>query len=380
MRIDLLRRGLLAATSAVAVGPFILPRRARAAGDDIVVGQIGPFTGTPVPGAAEIRQGLQAALAQANAAGGLRGRRIALFELDDGFSEDGFVRRFAEALKRRPVALLSPLGTSAVQRLLDDRLLDAADVVVLNAVPGAESLRSPGHPRLFHIRAGDRQQVERIIRHAGTVGVTGMAVVYQDVSIGTTGLAVAEQVAGELGMRLFALRVPADGAGLAEVAARAAAGAAQSALVLGSPRFGAECIVALRKAGLHHALYALSYVSPALIRQLDAGAARGVALAQVYPNPNGNRMALQGQFQAAMQRHGAAGPYSAFQMEGYITARVLAEGLRRATDLSPAGLARALRAMGDVDLGGYRVNFTRDNLGSSFVDIAVINGAGRLVY
>jgi branched-chain amino acid transport system substrate-binding protein len=59
---------------------------------------------------------------------------------------------------------------------------------------------------------------------------------------------------------------------------------------------------------------------------------------------------------------------------------VLTEGLRRTRDVTPAGLARALRAMGDCDLGGYRVNFARDNVGSSFVDIAVISGDGRLMY
>ena len=32
------------------------------------------------------------------------------------------------------------------------------------------SRHSPGHPRLFHIRAGDKQQIEKIVRHARTLG------------------------------------------------------------------------------------------------------------------------------------------------------------------------------------------------------------------
>jgi branched-chain amino acid transport system substrate-binding protein len=81
-----------------------------------------------------------------------------------------------------------------------------------------------------------------------------------------------------------------------------------------------------------------------------------------------------------MKRGGVAAPFTAFHLEGFVTARVLAEGLRRTRDVTPAGLARSLRGMGDVDLGGYRVDFSRDNVGSSFVDIAVINGDGRLMY
>ena len=374
MPFELTRRQVLAAGGAVLAPP------AWAAGEDLVVGQIGPFTGMPAHDAPELNQGIKAAFAQLNAAGGVNGRRLSLFELDDGYKDDGFVRQFAEALKRRPVALLAPVGTRSIQRLLDDRLLDQADTVVLNAVPGADALRHPGHAKLFHIRAGDRQQVTRIVRHAVTLGIRHLTVVYQDVPIGQSGLAAATQVAAEVGVKLTAVKAGSEPEPLTDGARRAMAADAQSALVLGSPRFAAQAIVALRQAGLVKSVYALSYVSPALIQQFGESAARGVALAQVYPNPNGSTKALQHAFQAAMKRAGMNGPHTAFQLEGYVTARVLAEGLRRARDMSPSGLARSLRAMGDVDLGGYHVDFSRGNVGSSYVDIAVINGDGRLTY
>ncbi|MCC7098869.1 MAG: ABC transporter substrate-binding protein, partial [Rubrivivax sp.] len=52
----------------------------------------------------------------------------------------------------------------------------------------------------------------------------------------------------------------------------------------------------------------------------------------------------------------------------------------RAGDSSAEGLAKALRAMGEYDLGGYRVNFARNNIGSNFVDIGVVNAEGTLNY
>lgn len=370
------RRGVLAGGMAAAIA---LPRLGRAAGPDIVIGQIGPFTGMPAPDATHLHQGVKAALAQINAAGGVNGRPLALFALDDGYKDDGFARQFDEAMKRRPVALLAPVGTRSIQRMLQDKLLDGSDVVVLDAIPGAESLRNPGHPRLFHVRAGDRQQVEGIVRHAVTLHSARIAVVYQDVPIGQSGMAAAQEVAAGLGARLLPVRV-AGSDQLADAAARAMAGQPQCALLLGAPRFAADGVAALRQAGLGGLIYALSYVPAALVRQVAGGAARGVALAQVCPNPNGATMALQRAFQSAMKGTGDAGPYGAFHFEGYITARVLAEGLRRAPEATPAGLARALRAMGEYDLGGYRVNFAKSNVGSSFVDIAVIDGSGQLMY
>ena len=101
-------------------------------------------------------------------------------------------------------------------------------------------------------------------------------------------------------------------------------------LVLGSPRFAAEGIAALRQAGYARSVYALSYVSPALVKRLADSGARGVALAQIFPSPNGSKTQLQLAFQRAMKGQGVQAPYTAFQLEGYVTGRVLAEGLRNA--------------------------------------------------
>lgn len=375
MRHPLQRRRLLAAAAATVA----LPRLARAAGEPIVVGQVAPFTGIPAQDAPELNRGIHAAVAQINAAGGIAGRPLEFFELDDGYDANTFVRQFGEAMKRRPVALLAPVGSRAIQRLLDDRLLDAHDTVVLDAVPGAESLRNPGHPRLFHVRASDQQQVECIFRHARTMGVARMAVLQQDAPIGVSGLAAARKVADALGTTLVVVPTAGDAPRLADAAARAAASVPQSTLVLGAPRFVAEAIAALRAAGETKFVYALGYVSPAQVAKLGP-AGRGVALSQVCPDPNGATSALQHAFQSAMQRSGVAGPYSTFHFEGYITTRVLADGLRHARTLDPAGLAAALRTMGELDFGAFRVNFAHGNAGSSFVDIAMVDANGHLVY
>jgi branched-chain amino acid transport system substrate-binding protein len=377
MTVALPRRHLLSLAFAGA-----LPTTPRAADNDIVLGQIGPFTGIPVPDAPQLNQGMRAALAQVNVAGGVLGRRLSLFELDDGYTADGFVHQFEEAMKRHPVALLSPVGSVALKRMLDDKLLDRHDVVVLNALPGAESLRNPGHPRLFHIRAGDRQQIERMVRHARSVGLTRLAVLHQDIPIGTSGLAVAEATAKGLeGLTLLPAATTLEPAALAQAVQKVAGAEAQGVLVLGAPRFMADAIVMLRKAGLNQFVFALSYVPPGLITQLNGSPARGVGLAQTYPNPNGINLAIQRDFQQAMKSSAAAtGPWTAFHLEGYISVRVLVEALRRGKEASPAGLARALHTMGEVDLGGFRVNFGNGNVGSSFVDVGVINSDGRLVY
>lgn len=354
----------------------------RSAEGDIVVGQIGPFSGIPVPDAPQLNQGMKAAWAQINARGGVNGRRIAFFELDDTYTGDGFVKAFGEAMKRKPMALLSPVGSVALKRMLDDRLLDQADVVVLNAIPGAEALRNPGHPKLFHIRAGDRQQIEKIIGHARTVGITRMAVLHQDIPIGSSGLAMASEAAKVGGgIEIMPFQATLEASSLAAAAKKAVAAQPQAALVVGAPRFMADGVAELRKAGIGHFIFALSYVPAGLLAKVAGAAARGVALAQTYPNPMGATLPLQREFQAAMKlAFPQTSAYTSFHLEGFISARVFAEAARHAHELSPGNLATSLHTMGEFDLGGFRVDFSKGNVGSHFVDIGVVNAEGRLIF
>jgi branched-chain amino acid transport system substrate-binding protein len=355
---------------------------ARGAEGDIVVGQIGPFTGLPVPDAPQLNEGMKSAFAQLNARGGIGGRKINFFELDDGYNGDGFVKAFTEALKRRPLALLSPVGSVALKRMLDDKLLDQADVLVLNAVPGAEALRNPGHPKLFHVRAGDRQQIDKIVDHARNLGVNSLAVLHQNIPIGSSGLAMANEAAKRVGgVDLKAFESTLEPATLGAAAAALAAANPQAAIVLGAPRFMADAVAELRKAGMRQFIFALSYVPAGLLAKVAGPGSRGVALAQTYPNPMGAAMPLQREFQAAMK---AAFPkttaYTSFHLEGFISAQLFAEGVRRTREPSPGNLARTLRSMGDVDLGGFHIDFSKGNTGSRYVDIGVVNGEGRLIY
>lgn len=367
----------------IAAVALSLAAAAPAGAQDIVLGQIGPFTVIPVPDAPEVNQGIKAYIAQANKAGGVKGRKLAFFELDDRYSADGFAEQFGKALERKPVALLSPIGSNALKRLLDEKMLDGAPVVVMNAIPGAESFRSPGHDKLFHIRAGDKQQIEKMVTHTRTLGMTRLAVLYQDLQIGISGMAVAEEAAKATGgMQLQGVKSAPEAPALAAAAAQVAALGSQGVLVLGAPRFMAEGVAALRKAGVSQSIFVLSYVPPQLIVKLaGAEGARGVGIAQTFPNPNGRSQPLHREFRAAMEAsYPGMKTYTPFQLEGYLSARVVVEALRHAREPNAAGLQAALRSMGELDFGGYRVDFSKGNLGSRFVDIGVIAGDGKLRY
>jgi ABC-type branched-subunit amino acid transport system substrate-binding protein len=257
--------------------------------------------------------------------------------------------------------------------------------VILNAIPGSEAFRSPGHPRLFHLRAGDRQQIDKMALHARTLGITRLTVMYETLPIGEDGLAMAKEAVARVGqMTMTAVGAPRQKGAITAAAQKIAASGTQCVLVLGSPAFAVESIADLRKAGVSQSVFTFSYVSASLLAKVAGDdAARGVGITQAFPNPTGVNSPLQREFRAAMKESFpqlAPSAYTVYHLEGYVTARVLTAALRRTPQVSPEQLARTLKTMGEIDLGGYRVNFAKGNVGSSFVDIGVVTAGGRLLY
>lgn len=350
-------------------------------GNEVIVGQIGPFTGLPAGDAKWLNEGLSAAFTEANSKGGIGGRPIKLITLDDGYNYDGFMASLNKLLPYKPVAILTPVGSSTLKGILDNKVLDRHDVVILNAVPGLEAIRKPGHSRLFHVRESDERQVHRVVAHAYTMAMQNLAVLYQDIPIGSSGLQSTKNAVSARGGGLSVLEFESsiDPKALAAVAKKLVAEQPQATLVIGNPKFMADGVAVLRGQGMKSPIFSLSYLPPDVLYKLAGESARGVGIVQTYPNAMGQGTPLQRQFRAAMQ---LANPtltsYNAFHMEGYITGRIFVEAARFARTLTPTGLAEALKSMGPIDVGGFSVNFAHSNEGGKWLDIGVVTAEGKL--
>jgi ABC-type branched-subunit amino acid transport system substrate-binding protein len=350
---------------------------------DIVIGQIAPIGVPTTPEAQLLHEGTQACVDQVNRNGGVRGRRLNFFAIDDELKAPLVADKFREAMARKPLALLNVMGSTVLGTLLASKALDTNEVVILGAIPGAEAFRQPGHERLFHIRSGDKVQLERILTHSRTLGIQRLHVVWQDVGVGRSGLAVLQAGAPASGIALGASMSTLEPASIDAAVRSAAASGAQAFVVIGFPHYMADVLHRLREAGVAQAVFGLGYLTPALaVRAAGVQGARGLGLTQAIPNPNGKVLQVQRDFQAAMrQAYPKLTEYSAFHLEGCMSVRVLVEALRRIDGTpTPAALARALHAMGEVDFGGFRVNFGAGQVGSSWSDIGVVSESGRLMF
>jgi ABC-type branched-subunit amino acid transport system substrate-binding protein len=106
----------------------------------------------------------------------------------------------------------------------------------------------------------------------------------------------------------------------------------------------------------------------------------GVAVTQVVPFPWSGMLPVTREYAELMKKAGQS-DLSFTSLEGYIAARVLVEGLRRAgREVSREKLVAALEGMSNTDIGGFNINFSPSNHnGSTLVDLTIIGKNGKFM-
>ena len=355
------------------------------AASELVVAQVGPMTGPLGPNGVANYLGAKACFDFVNAHDGINGAKIRFVREDDRYKADETLRLLELVTRRdKPVAFVNILGSANVSTVLKAKLLDRLEVPVIGVTPGAEDLRQPGSPWLFHVHAGDRSQIERILGHLSTLGIARLAVVYQDIPFGKNGLVLVDKLAGPMKVEILGrVPVPAGADDLKAAAAELRKTGAQTYLMILAPNSGAALVRDVRLAGDRTPIYGMSYVpADAIVAKAPPGSAVGVALAQVMPNASTLNTGMTRDFHQAMSRFAPeVTEPSQLHLVGYLAARITVEGLRLAgANPTPVSLAKALRRV-RLDLGGYSVDFTgADNVGSRYVNIGVVDRRGRLMY
>lgn len=372
-----IRRGL----AALALTSHVLAAIAA----DITVAQVAPFSGPLAPTGTHIRAGAQLCFDAVNAAGGIHGARIRLVSKDDGYQAPQTVRLARELLKeQQPVALLGVVGTGNVEALLKDHVLDQAGTPLVGIRSGAASLAGSGDPWLFLTRATYADEIAKILDQYVPLGYKRVAVLYQDDPFGQDGLKAAEQQLGKAGGTLVAKAGYAKNTTAVEGAVAAIAAANPNLVILvANTAASAEFVRRFRATGNPAQLVALSTTDAGqVVTKVGKGDAHGLAITQVVPDPASPSAALVKEMREAWKKFAPRDvSFNHTLVEGYLGARVLVEGLRRAgPGATPKKLRDALEGIRELDVGGMLVSFSPTrHAGSRYVDITIINRDGVLM-
>ena len=287
------------------------------------------------------------------------------------------------AQRDKPLAFINMYGSANVAAILKEKTLDRLRIPAIGVTPGAESLRKPGSPWIFHVQAGDRAQIRKILAHLSTMGIARVAVVYQDNPFGKNGLAFVDEMADSMKVQIVGrVSAPSAADDLKAAAAELKKTNAQTYLMVLASNSGAALVRDVRRAGDPTPIYGMSYVDAAgVVAKAPSRSATGVALAQITPSSAVAVTGLTRDFHAILAKYAPKGTErSQLHLVGFIAARVTGEALANAgPSPTPERLAQALQKL-RKDLGGYFIDFTNDdNVGSNYVDIAVIDERGQLM-
>lgn len=346
----------------------------------ILIGQSAAMSGPAQELGLEMRQGAQVYFESVNAQGGVNGRHIELRSLDDGYEPERAAANTRKLINDDKVfALFGFVGTPTSQAALP--IFTEAGVPFIGAFTGAQLLRDPFNKQVFNIRASYFDETERIVEQLTSVGLHKIAVFYQNDAYGKAGLAGVERAMGKRNLKIAATATVERNSADVASAATGLAGAKPDAIIqISAYKSCAALIREMKKTGSTPQFYNVSFVgSRALAKELGPDGV-GVVISQVVPLPWSGVEPVVREYQRAMQKAGVK-DYSFTSLEGYISAKVLVEGLRRAGK-SPTrnGVIAALETLQNHDLGGFVVNFSPKNHNSStFTDLTIISQDGKFL-
>jgi branched-chain amino acid transport system substrate-binding protein len=357
------------------------------AASEIVVGQVVPLTGVIAGTGDEYSAGAAAYFASVNAKGGIYGRKVRVVQKDDAYKPETTLAHTKEILEKdNPVALFGYVGTANILALNKANVLSDNKIALLAPYTGAEDLRNPVNPYLFHIRASYTDETAKMVEHLHTLGLRKFAVFYQNDGFGKSGLAGAEAALTKLNLKAVATgsydRTKPDDI---DAAAKTIGDAKPDAVIMVAVnRASSALIKKLRDSGNRARMFSISVVNfKELLKNTGDELARGVGISQVMPFPYNmsSPVPVVREFHAAMKQYAPTKTISYASIEGFIAAKVLVEAVKRArADPTREKVLQQLADMRDFDTGGFKVSFGGDNrVGSRFVEVTVIGSGGRLL-
>ncbi len=347
--------------------------------DKIVFGQAAALEGPASALGQGMKTGLEAAFAEINKAGGVKGRKLELRSIDDRYEPTRSIEAVKKLIEEDKVfAVAGPVGTptsAAVQPIAT-----AAGVPFVGAFTGAEFLREPYKPLVMNIRASYFQETEAMVEHlTKDLGATRIAIMYQDDAFGQAGLAGVRKALEKRQMQLAGEGTFERNTVAVKAALLAVKKAEPQAVIMISPyKPAAEFIKLAKQIRFDPTFVNISFVgSDALAKELGPAGA-GVVITQVAPFPKDVSVPVVGRYQAALKASAPDAQPGFVSLEGYLVGRAIVAALEK-VDGEPTrqAMVDAVQKAGTFDLGGLKLSYSpSSNRGSDHVFLTVIQPDG----
>lgn len=343
----------------------------------ITIGQSLPLTGPGSALAAPFHLGAKLYFDRLNAAGGINGRKIELVTLDDRGNATNTVANTKQLVDQGVLALFGYYGSPQVVAAYP--IIKDTDIMMFAPMAAADELRGAMYPNVYSVRPGYAEEASAVAKHAETLGARKFAVLHGTDGESLAALDSAERTITSNGATLL-IKAPLSSGSVANSVDKALATKPESVLVLNDASGASNAIQDLRAKGFRGPIYGFSNTGESLLADQLGPAGAGVVVVRVVPKSEGARMPLTRELQNDLTQAKLDKP-NVYMLEGYVAARVFAEALRRipAKDApTRARLKKSFETIDDVSIGGFRVHFVDQRVGSKLVELSLIDSRGRV--
>ena len=348
---------------------------------DIVVGQSIALTGGLAEFGQAVVRGAKLHLDQVNAAGGINGQKVVVKTLDDNGKADKAAENVRALIERDKVlAIFGGIEGGPCTRTL--KVAVELKTPFIACLAGSPEMREPFAEESFTVRAPHFAEFEKIIEIAASYGMTRFGFLHADSDTGRKHLANVNRLLAARKLPSAKSFVMVSGAKPDAIAGDVLASDVQAVFNHGSYDFYSDVILQVRGTSpTKPSFFAVNSGIAQMARKLGERG-KGLTFTSVVPFPNSGREEVAREFRKLYTASYGRQSASLAEMEGYISAKVLTEGLRRAGRRpTRESLVNAMTNLGTYDAGGYLVRYVpEDHVGSRYVNTAVIRGDGRFVY
>lgn len=331
--------------------------------DKIVFGQTAALTGPTAALGNGMRDGVMAAFREANDAGGVRGHRLELISLDDGYEPDQAAANTHQLIQNDKVfALIGGVGTPTANAVAP--IITNAHVPFIGPFTGAQFLRLPFNRYIVNVRASYQQEAETLVRHiTQNLRIGKIAVLYQDDAYGLAGLNGVRDALRKRNMTLVGrASYRRNTVAIKEAVIKIRDAAPQAIILVGAYKPCAAFIRLAKQLGVRAVYLSISFVgSEALARELGADG-EGVIISQVVPIPFDANNPLVGAYQKALRLYDAQASYGFISLEGYIAGRLTVDVLEHMDGpITRDNFLNTLYRTGAMSLDGLKLAYGPDN-------------------
>ncbi len=348
--------------------------------DAILFGQSAAFSGPASELGTGMRAGILAAFNEVNAKGGVHGRQLELAFRDDAYEPEAAIENTAALIEEDKVfALVGAVGTPTSRSAVP--VAAALGTPYVAPFTGAEFLRSPEYRHILNVRASYYQETAEMVSHlVEDLGITRIAVLFQDDSFGRAGFQGVKIALEERGMEPTAIGIyPRNTKAIKSGLLDLKQGEPEAVILIGAYEPVAQLILWARHTNFDPEFMTVSFVgSNALASELGENG-EGVYVTQVVPFPWDDSIPVIADYHQALTQFDSNREPGFVSLEGYIAGRFVIEVVERCgRNIDRECFMQNLRSGEVIDIGGFKLQFgPDDSQGSNEVFLTVIGDDGR---